>query len=130
MTTTKTFPGSHQQTNFLNTVQVAAHYTAHIGIAPSILVDRKSPEVSLLKICIIALCNCFTFCQTFIAPSSYKNLPYLYRKADSSWRVRIVAPHIPHVLYAFVYKIVKVHLQAHACILDKINFGLISPKST
>ena len=67
------FSNSHQQTNFLNTVQVAAHYTAHIGIAPSILVDRKSPEVSLLKICIIALCNCFTFCQTFIAPCLYFN---------------------------------------------------------
>ena len=51
-------------------------------------------------------------------------------KAGISWRVRIVAPHISHVLYVFVYEIVKVHLQADACILDKINSGLISPKST
>ena len=59
-----------------------------------------------------------------------KTLDEIQKKAGISWRVRIVAPHIPHVLYAFVYEIVKVHSQAPAYILDKINSGLISPKST
>ena len=30
-------------------------------------------------------------------------------EAGSSWRVRIAAPHIPHVPYVFTYSIFKVH---------------------
>ena len=30
-------------------------------------------------------------------------------EAGSSWRVRIAAPHIPHVPYVFTYSIIKVH---------------------
>ena len=59
-------------------VQVAAHYTAHIGIAPSIKFDRKSPEVSLSKICILAPHNCCAFCQTFIAPYLNFNISNQY----------------------------------------------------
>ena len=36
-------------------------------------------------------------------------------KAGISWRIRKAAPHIPHVLYAFDYVLVKVRLQAPAC---------------
>ena len=36
-------------------------------------------------------------------------------KAGSSWRVRIAAPHIPHVPYVFVYLIFKVHLDKFFC---------------
>ena len=50
-------------------------------------------------------------------------------KAGISWRVRIVAPHISHVLYVFVYEIVKVHSQADACILDKIKSDLSAQKA-
>jgi hypothetical protein len=59
-------------------VQVTGHYSAHIGIAPSIHFDRISPEVSLSKICIFAPCNCYTFCQTILAPYLNFNTGFWY----------------------------------------------------
>ena len=133
MTDKNLFPVSHQQiikTHTGGRSLLCPHRYRTVNLS-----DRNPPEVSLSKICITAPCNCYTFCQTFLAPCLYFNTGFRYflartshiREAGISWRVRIVAPHIPHVLYAFVYEIVKVHPQAPACILDKINSGLISP---
>ena len=50
-------------------------------------------------------------------------------KAGISWRIRKAAPHIPHVLYAFAYEIVKVHLQAPACFGIKSTLDLSIQKA-
>ena len=51
-------------------------------------------------------------------------------KAGFSWRVRIVAPHIPHVLHVSEYSIINVQIsQTPSDLLDKIH-DLISHKST
>jgi len=51
---------------------VAAHYTAHIGLATSFYWSDcrllRNPEVSLSQICFIAPCNCYTFCPISLAP--------------------------------------------------------------
>ena len=86
--------------------------------------------------------NCCAFCQTLIAPNLTSircfripslTLPIIYRidkkKAGFSRRVRIVAPHIPHVLYAFAYSIVKVR-QAESLPPSESFHDLISHKST
>lgn len=50
MTATTLFPGSHQQTKLLSSffkknTRVTAHYTVHIGIAPSLQTDRKPGSI-------------------------------------------------------------------------------------
>lgn len=78
-------------------------------------------------------------CRIFLAPYLNFNIIFQYflvytstkkAKAGISWRIRKVAPHIPHVLYALIYEIVKVQLQASARIQDKIKAEIISLKST
>ena len=120
-------------------IQVTGHYSVHIGIAPSSKLTgflRKYhyqkyvslPRATATHFARHSSLLTLTSVPDFGTPSYEPS--YIKKKAGISWRVRIVAPHIPHVLYAFVYEIVKVHSQASACILDKINSGLISPKST
>ena len=138
MTNRNSAPISHQQIT-KKSIQVAGHYSAHIGIAPSFKLTgflRKyhyQKHVSLPRVTATHFARhspllTFTSIPNFCIPSHEPSI--IKSKAGISWRVRIVAPHIPHVLCAFVYEIVKVHSQASACILDKINSGLISPKNT
>ena len=63
--------------------------------------------------------------------SVFHHLHLIYRnKADFSWRIRIAAPHIPHVLYESEYSIINVQIsQIPSDFLDKIH-DLISHKST
>ena len=48
-------------------------------------------------------------------------------KAGFSWRIRIVAPHIPHVPYTSAIQFSKYGWQSDC--RDKIILGLVSPKS-
>lgn len=68
---------------------------------------------------------------TSIHFSAFHHLHFIYRnKADFSWRIRIVAPHISHVLYESEYSIIKERIgQTPSDLLDKTH-DLISHKST
>ena len=144
MTTHNPIAGSHRQ--------IKMPYRWQVITLPTSVLHRHSdwpdwrslynPEVSLLKICIPAPHNCCAFCQTLIAPNLTSircfrilslTLPIIYcidkKKAGCSRRVRIVAPHIPHVLYAFTYSIVKVR-QAESLLPSESFHDLISHKST
>ena len=48
-------------------------------------------------------------------------------KAGISWRIRIVAPHIPHVPYTSAIQFSRFSWQSDC--RDKIILGLVSPKS-
>ena len=122
MTATKLFPGSHQQIKLLSVsfkkhIQVTAHYTVHIGIAPSFQTDRKTrkyhyqryaslPHATAALFARHSSLTALTSIPDFSIPSY--TLPHKM-EAGSSWRVRIAAPHIPHVPYVFAYSIIKVH---------------------
>ncbi len=85
---------------------MAAHYTAHIGLAPSFkltgLQISCNPEVSLSQICFIAPCNCYTFCPISLAPYLCFNVLFQHflafhlvsDRAGMSWRICLVALHI------------------------------------
>ena len=123
MTTTNRFPGSHQQTKLFSNPFQKTHTSdssLHCPHRYRTVIPNwpENPEVSLSKICLIASCNCCTFCQTFIAHCLNFNTRFQHSlvctstqkmEAGSSWRVRIAAPHIPHVPYVFTYSIIKVH---------------------
>ena len=129
-----------------NAIQVTGHYSVHIGLAPSFRLTGLQISLQSGSIIIKNIYprphNCCAFCQTLIAPNLTSircfripslTLPIIYcidkKKAGCSRRVRIVAPHIPHVLYAFTYSIVKVR-QAES-LLPSVSFhDLISHKST
>ena len=129
-----------------NAIQVTGHYSVHIGLAPSFRLTGLKVSLQSGSIIIKNIYprphNCCAFCQTLIAPNLTSircfripslTLPIIYcidkKKAGCSRRVRIVAPHIPHVLYAFTYSIVKVR-QAES-LLPSVSFhDLISHKST
>ena len=83
MTTTKLFPGSHQQTKLLSKLFQKTHTSDSSLHCPHryrtvILNWPENPEVSLSKICLIAPCNCYTFCQTFIAHRLNFNTRFQY----------------------------------------------------
>ena len=122
MTATKLFPSSHQQTKFLSTslkkhIQVTAHYTVHIGIAPSFQTDRKTRKYHYQRYASLPHATAALFARhsslTALTSIPVPVFPHIHfhpkMKAGSSWRVRIAAPHIPHVLYVFTYSIINVH---------------------
>ena len=90
-------------------VQVAAHYTTHIGIAPSSYLTGYFSLHTLTSI------------SAFNIPS-YPPLPKA--KAGVLWRILKAAPHIPHVLYALVYEIVKVQSQTSSAFWIKSKLKL------
>ncbi len=99
---------------------MTVHYSAHIGIAPSFKLTGlqffHSPEVSLLQICFIALCNCYTFCQIYLAPYLCFNvvfqhfLTFTHLKKSRYLMANLPSGSTyPHVLYANQYSVFKVH---------------------
>ena len=99
-------------------IRVTAHYTVHIGIAPSFYIDRIIGSIIIkdMPLCLMQLLH--------FSPDIHRSPPLLQyqisafprihlhtkMEADGSWRIRIAAPHIPHVPYVFTYSIFKVHM--------------------
>ena len=103
---------------------MTGHYSVHIGLAPSYL-WLDFPEVSLFKICIIARTTAAHFAKhqslhTLVSIFSVLHHFDFLLKAGISWRVCIVAPHIPHVLYVFIFN----------CQSTRWPIGLINTQTT
>ena len=102
MTTHNSLAGSHRQ--------IKMQYRWQIITLPTSVLHRHSnwpdckfsynPEVSLSRICFIALCYCHTFCQIFLAPYLCFNVMFQHfftftlKRAGTSLRTYLVAPHI------------------------------------
>ena len=104
MTNRNSAPISHQQIT-KKSIQVAGHYSAHIGLAPSFKLTGL--QISLQSGSIIITDMLHRPVQLLhILPNSSRSIPLLqcnvstfphihsYQRAGTSWRIYLVAPHI------------------------------------
>lgn len=113
---------------------MVAHYTTHIGLAPSTKLTEKLRKYHYQKYVSSPHTTAVYFAKYFSLQTLTSILennipsyapPYTIMKADFSWRIRLVATHISHVPYIFTMQFSMFHVS----FWDKIILRLISPKS-
>ena len=136
---------SHWQTILKKYIRVTAHYTVHIGIAPSFQIDRIIRKYHYQRYASLPHVTATLFARhsslTALTSIPDFNIPSYTLPCKNGSRQLLACPHSgsayptrPVCIYIFNFQGTHANLRWRAEIflpvLDKIITGLVSPKST